>query len=314
LTIAANNASMIVGDLAPPLTATYSGLVNGDTPASLASPPVLVASASPISAGAYPIKVTAVAGPDYTIAPVPGTLTVISDVGKAVLIPDPLAPTQTLLSIGGTSGNDVIQIAPGPTDGDVTVTFNKVALGTFHPTSRIRIHGGGGTDTISVSQTVTVPVWMYGDTGTVQLQGGGGPTLLLGGSGKATLWGGNGRTIMIGGSGVDSLLAGKGDTILIGGTTAYDANDRALQSLLNTWNSSAAYATRVSQLAADPNYPLSAATVFNNNVVDALFGGAGMDIFFQSPGDNLQNKQAGETVITANQTAAILAKSSVRAS
>ena len=51
---------------------------------------------------------------------------------------------------------------------------------------------------------------------------------------------------------------------------------------------------------SDPTYPLDTQTVFNDNVVDALFGGSGMDLFFQSLGDNLRNTRPGETVVAVN--------------
>ena len=220
--------------------------------------------------------------------------------GNAVLIPDPLNPTKTLLNIRGTSGNDVIQVKFSRNGRSVTVTFNGKSLGSFNPNGRICIHGGGGTDTISISQSVTVPAWIYADSGNVQAQGGGGPTLLIGGTGINTLLGGNGPTIMIGGGGVDTQVAGTGDAILIGGATVYDANAVALQALLNIWSSSASYATRVSQLTSDPTYPLNANTVLDDKAVDSLLGGSGMDLFFQSPGDILQNTRSGETVIAVN--------------
>jgi hypothetical protein len=303
LTITADNQSMVTGDTWPPLTATYVGLVNGDTPLSLTHLPTLSTTATSQSpAGIYPINVTGAASNNYTITQVPGTMTVISDVGRAILITDPLNPTKTMLCVSGTAANDVIQINSAATAGYVTVTYDGQSLGSFNPTSRICIHGGGGNDTISVAQSVTLAAWLYADNGNVQLQGGGGPTLLIGGSGKDTLWGGNGRTIMIGGSGAASMVAGSGDAVLIGGTTAYDANAAALMALLNTWSSSASYSIRVSQLMSDPIYPLNASTVYNNNAVDSLFGGSGMDFFFQSPLDNLRNTRSGETVISVDET------------
>ena len=133
----------------------------------------------------------------------------------------------------------------------MTVILDGKSLGTFKPTSRVRIHGGGGNDTITVSHGVTAAVWLYADGGNVQFQGGGGPTLLVGGSGKNTFTGGSGRTIMIGGSGADSLTGGNGDAILIGGTTAYDAIPVALRAVLSTWSSPASYAARVSQIESN---------------------------------------------------------------
>jgi Ca2+-binding RTX toxin-like protein len=235
-------------------------------------------------------------------------VTVANLLGTATLLPDPLYSldlTKKMLLVIGTTSNDVIMINPGATAGSVTVVMNGRSLGTFSPTTRICVHGMGGNDTIIVSQSVTLPAWLFGDNGKDQLMGGGGPTILVGGSGNCTLWGGSGRTIMIAGAGADSLMAGTGDTILVGGTTAYDANARALQAVLNTWTSSASYAARVSTLMSDPTYPLSASTVFNTSAVDSLFGGSGMDFFFQSPGDHLQNTRPEEMVIAVSQTKAI---------
>jgi len=65
-------------DPVPALAAVYTGLVNGDTAASLTPPPVLNSTATPTSApGSYPITVGGASSPNYAITYVPGTLTVI---------------------------------------------------------------------------------------------------------------------------------------------------------------------------------------------------------------------------------------------
>jgi hypothetical protein len=77
LTISADNKSMAQGTTVPSLTATYTGWVNGDTPACLATPVVLATTASSNSpAGAYPVSATGAASPDYSITFVNGLLTV----------------------------------------------------------------------------------------------------------------------------------------------------------------------------------------------------------------------------------------------
>jgi hypothetical protein len=58
----------------PTLTSTYAGLVNGDTPASLATPPTLSTVPATSHAGSYAITVAGAVDPDYTISFVPGTL------------------------------------------------------------------------------------------------------------------------------------------------------------------------------------------------------------------------------------------------
>ncbi len=78
LTITADNKTRLYGTANPMLTASYSGLVSGDTPASLTKPPSLSTSAtisSPV--GAYPIVVSGAVDPNYTITYKNGTLTVV---------------------------------------------------------------------------------------------------------------------------------------------------------------------------------------------------------------------------------------------
>jgi hypothetical protein len=77
LTITANNASKMYGAALPTLTASYSGLVNGESAASLAARPVLATTASassPVQPGGYVIIAFGASDPDYTISYQPGTL------------------------------------------------------------------------------------------------------------------------------------------------------------------------------------------------------------------------------------------------
>ncbi len=79
LTITANNQTKVYGAALPALTASYAGLVNGDTPASLATQPTLTTTAtaaSHVAGNPYRITATGAADPDYTIGYLPGTLTV----------------------------------------------------------------------------------------------------------------------------------------------------------------------------------------------------------------------------------------------
>jgi hypothetical protein len=77
LTITANNQSMVHGSSLPALTASYSGFVNGETPANLTTLPTLSTTATPASPpGTYPITASGAADPNYVITYVPGSLTV----------------------------------------------------------------------------------------------------------------------------------------------------------------------------------------------------------------------------------------------
>jgi hypothetical protein len=79
LTITANNASKVYGAALPALTVSSSGWVNGDTLASLTTPPTLsttATAASHVQAGGYPITASGAVDPNYAITYLPGTLTV----------------------------------------------------------------------------------------------------------------------------------------------------------------------------------------------------------------------------------------------
>lgn len=77
LAIAADNKTKAYGAGLPTLSLTYSGFVNGDTAAKLATQPVLATTAlkaSPV--GAYPITVTGATAANYAITQAPGVLSV----------------------------------------------------------------------------------------------------------------------------------------------------------------------------------------------------------------------------------------------
>jgi hypothetical protein len=81
LTIAANNKSMTYGGSLPSLTASYTGLVNGDSSASLTTQPTLSTAPANSPAGSYTITASGAVDPDYTISYVTGALAI----GKAAL-------------------------------------------------------------------------------------------------------------------------------------------------------------------------------------------------------------------------------------
>jgi hypothetical protein len=76
LIIRADDVTMTVGDPLPILRATYTGLVNGDTEASLDSPAAISTAATGTTAGTFPILVSGASDPNYAIDFVNGTLTV----------------------------------------------------------------------------------------------------------------------------------------------------------------------------------------------------------------------------------------------
>jgi gliding motility-associated-like protein len=78
LTITANNKNKHYGAINPALTITYTGFVNGETPAQLTVQPIITTTALTASLpGKYPITVSGAVSPNYTINYVPGTLIII---------------------------------------------------------------------------------------------------------------------------------------------------------------------------------------------------------------------------------------------
>jgi hypothetical protein len=79
LTITANDQTKVYGAANPTLTASYSGLVSGDTSASLTTQPSVTSTAtavSHVSGNPYTITASGAVDSDYTIRYVSGTLTV----------------------------------------------------------------------------------------------------------------------------------------------------------------------------------------------------------------------------------------------
>jgi hypothetical protein len=78
LLITAVSQTTVAGRAIPPLAATYSGFVNGDSASSLTTQPSISTTATSTSPpGAYPISVSGAVAADYTIQYVNGTLSVL---------------------------------------------------------------------------------------------------------------------------------------------------------------------------------------------------------------------------------------------
>jgi hypothetical protein len=130
LTVAANNASKVFGAPLPPFNATFIGLVNGDTPASLSGTLVLSTTATPASpAGGYPITPSGLSSPNYDIAFQASTLTITPAATTVALfaLPSPVGFLQPVFAIGVVS-----IVAPGVGTPDGTVVFREgtTVLGT----------------------------------------------------------------------------------------------------------------------------------------------------------------------------------------
>ena len=96
LVITASNASMTYGGTVPTITPSYSGFVNGDTPASLTTQPTCSTTATSHSAaGSYPSTCSGAVDSNYTISYVNGTVT---DSAAALMI----TASSASMTYGGT--------------------------------------------------------------------------------------------------------------------------------------------------------------------------------------------------------------------
>jgi hypothetical protein len=140
LTITAEDKVKQFGAANPELTATYSGFVNGDTVAALATPAALSTTATTSSpVGVYPITVSGATAANYVITFVEGALTVTD---KAI---PQLSWTPAALSYGTPLGAEQL---------NATAMENGQAVaGTFSYTPELGTVLNAGNHTLSVSFT-----------------------------------------------------------------------------------------------------------------------------------------------------------------
>lgn len=125
LTISAQDTNKVFGAPLPDFTAVYSGFTNGDTPASLDTPPVLTTSATASSpVGSYPIQGSGAVDPHYAISYVDGTLSIL-----------PAATTGLVTS--STNPSSVGQPVT------FTLTLEAVAPGAGTPTGTVQFRMDG---------------------------------------------------------------------------------------------------------------------------------------------------------------------------
>ncbi len=147
LTITANDATKVYGSVVPTLSVSYSGFVNGDTAASLTTPPTLsttAASASPVVVGGYPITASGAVAPSYysvtyvagalNITPAPLTIAA----NNASRVYGVSNPGFTASYSGFVNGDSAASLAPQPT---ITTTAT-----TTSPAGPYPIKASGAVD------------------------------------------------------------------------------------------------------------------------------------------------------------------------
>jgi Ca2+-binding RTX toxin-like protein len=221
------------------------------------------------------------------------------------------------LVVGGTAGNDNINLKVASVSGALKVTIGGSVQGTFNPSDRILVYAQGGTDTVKletakfqgVTRYVKVAALISGGAGndTLDARGSSANNVLVGGAGNDALYGGLGRDILLGGQGTDTLRGGHGEDVLVGSATAHDSSLPALMALMAEWGrTDLDYLTRSQNLKGTPNGAnggiyLDPLTVANDSAIDQLYGDGDLDLFFAasygSTADVVHDLQGGEGVI-----------------
>jgi Ca2+-binding RTX toxin-like protein len=213
--------------------------------------------------------------------------------------------------------NDIVSVSQSGGNISVTINGNTITPPFIAgDVNEIKVELGSGHDIVVIGSNITVPVTIDGGDGNDFLVGGGGRSVLSGGNGNDILWGaagddvllggagnddlfggggndalvggfgndiitgGSGRDLVIGSQNQDLLLGGDGEDILIGGFTAHDGNVAALDLIMATWGSAASFSSRVATLTGSGGLLEANVSVFDDDALDLILGGAGRDLVF----------------------------------
>ena len=221
-----------------------------------------------------------------------------------------------VLTVEGTSGDDLIVLRPN-TRGRVLVMVNGFQE-SFSSVGRVVVQGRLGNDVVRVMGTFAKPVELhggegddvleagpradsvFGEEGDDVLRGATGNDVLVGGLGNDRLLGQAGRDLMIGGDGIDRLEGGDGDDLLVAGPSIFDDDIASLKSLLARWSRNATYSARVVSITRAPagEPRLDSSTVANDQELDRLLGGGGLDLFLASKTDGTDRRGVERIVRT----------------
>jgi Ca2+-binding RTX toxin-like protein len=238
----------------------------------------------------------------------------LSSVVQQTIAIDAVQMQQGDLAVGGTSGNDNIQLKAADAQGGIRVTINGVTHGTFIPSGHVLVYAQPGDDSVQLATTkikgqtyyVQSPAVIFGGEGddTLDARGSSADNVLSGGGGADVLYGGIARDILMGGLGADTLRGGQGEDVLIGNSTIYDNHLAALLALMAEWRrSDADYATRAAHLQGaagglNGDAILGPSTILDDGAVDQLYGESGLDLFFATAAgagkDKLNDLAQGE--------------------
>ncbi len=263
--------------------------------------------------GVFTISATVTDGRGLVSSAASGSLIVQ---GWAVL-PDPLSNVSgkaLLVVVGGQSG-DILEVRDQAGDFLNVKVNNRIDSVKYRNTpvgdvNRILVFAHGGNDVVKLATALTLDATIWGGVGNDTINSGAGNDVVFGDEGDDTIFGGEGRDVLIGGLGSDRISGEGNEDLLIAGYTLYDNSynhtaplsfeqrRRAIEAISAEWASSLNQAQRKANLLGNPvgttwndrknGYAFlrsnltgsSNNTVFDDQSIDYLTGGAGVDWFF----------------------------------
>lgn len=205
------------------------------------------------------------------------------------------------LIINGTDDGDRIILSFGA--GGVQARINNKLYPGMIPDSggEVRVLGYGGSDTITVGNTVPYGVFIDGGDGSDYITGGIGNDTLLGGAGDDRVLGGNGNDVLFGGDGLggadgkDTLSGGAGDDTIDGEGGNDTLNGDAGIDILRGGDGSDKL-----------NGGVGNDQLFGELGSDVLDGGAGSDLLLGDAGSDMLYGRDGNDVLIGGADADIL--------
>jgi hypothetical protein len=192
-------------------------------------------------------------------------------------------PPDLPTTINAGAGDDLIRMRGGPVASALSINgeggTNRLGYSVYTTGVYINLKTGAGTDVTSFS-------------GIQNLTGGQGNDIIIGDDNANSLIGQGGRDLLVGAGGEDALEGGGGEDLLIGGSTIYDEDDAELRDIRAAWTRDLPYRDRISLLSA----LLNPDTISDDESVNTLTGGAGLDWFFANPIDVVTDLEPGEVV------------------
>jgi Ca2+-binding RTX toxin-like protein len=182
-------------------------------------------------------------------------------------------------------------------------------ISVFSGVTAIEMHLGAGNDLGMVSSQLSIPATMFGGSGDDNLVGGGGDDVLIGGGGFDLLLGMAGMDLLVGGQNSDIMSGDGGGDVFVGGDTSLDmtgsltgetaqiqSRRSALDAVMDAWTTDDCYENRRDAVSG-----LLAGAIFDDDDVDLMNGGGGLDLFYAGDSgclrDIIVGRLCGESVI-----------------